>query len=35
MDRIGLFGAGASEVSLLKVAGVALILIGGILVVRF
>lgn len=35
LDRLGLFGAGASEVSLLKVAGVALILIGGILVVRY
>lgn len=35
LDRIGLFGAGAADVSLLKVAGVALILVGGILVVRF
>ncbi len=35
LDRLGLFGAGASEVSLLKVAGVALILIGGVLVVRY
>jgi transporter family-2 protein len=35
LDRLGLFGAGASEVSLLKVAGVVLILVGGILVVRY
>lgn len=35
LDRLGLFGAGASEISLLKVAGVALILVGGILVVRY
>ena len=35
LDRLGLFGADASDVSLLKVVGVALILIGGILVVRY
>ena len=35
LDRLGLFGAGASEVGLLKVVGVALIVIGGILVVRY
>lgn len=35
LDRLGLFGAGASEVSLLKVVGVALILLGGVIVVRF
>lgn len=35
LDRLGLFGAGASDVSLLKITGVALILIGGILVVRY
>ena len=35
LDRLGLFGAGAMEVSFLKVLGVALILVGGILVVRY
>ncbi|MGB3682005.1 MAG: DMT family transporter [Rubrobacteraceae bacterium] len=35
LDRIGLFGAGASEVSFLKVVGVALILAGGVIVVRY
>lgn len=35
LDRLGVFGAGASELSLAKVLGVALILAGGVLVVRF
>lgn len=35
LDRLGLFGAGASDVTLLKVVGVALILIGGVIVVRY
>jgi transporter family-2 protein len=35
LDRLGLFGAGASDVTLLKVVGVALILLGGVLVVRY
>lgn len=35
VDRLGLFGAGASDVTLLKVVGVALILIGGVIVVRY
>ena len=35
LDRIGLFGAGASDITFLKVVGVVLILIGGIIVVRY
>ena len=35
VDRLGLFGAGASDVTFLKVVGVALILIGGVIVVRY
>lgn len=35
VDRLGLFGAGASDVTLLKVVGVTLILIGGVIVVRY
>lgn len=35
LDRLGLFGAGASDVTFLKVVGVALILIGGVIVVRY
>ncbi|MGB3634296.1 MAG: DMT family transporter [Rubrobacteraceae bacterium] len=34
LDRLGLFGAGA-ELSVLKVIGVLLIMVGGILVVRY
>lgn len=34
LDRLGLFGAGA-ELSVLKVVGVLLIMVGGILVVRY
>ena len=35
IDRLGVFGPIAQSVGLLKVAGVLLILVGGILVVRF
>ncbi|CAN5879461.1 hypothetical protein BH23ACT11_BH23ACT11_08510 [soil metagenome] len=35
LDRLGLFGAGASDITLLKIVGVALILIGGVIVVRY
>lgn len=35
LDRLGVFGAGVTELSFPKVLGVVLILIGGVLVVRF
>lgn len=35
VDRAGLFGAAAQDLSPLKVLGAALILVGGVLVVRF
>lgn len=35
VDRVGLFGAAMQDLSLLKVVGAVLILIGGVLVVRF
>ena len=35
IDRLGIFGPVAQDVGLFKVAGVLLILVGGILVVRF
>ncbi len=35
IDRLGIFGPVAQDVGLLRVAGVLLILVGGILVVRF
>lgn len=35
VDRVGLFGAAVQDLSVLKVVGVVLILIGGVLVVRF
>ena len=35
LDRLGLFGAGAPELSVPKVLGVVFILVGGVLVVRF
>lgn len=35
IDRVGLFGPAVQDLSLLKVLGVGLILIGGVLVVRF
>ena len=35
VDRAGLFGAAVQDLSPLKVLGAALILIGGVLVVRF
>ena len=35
VDRVGLFGAAVQDLSMLKVVGAGLILIGGVLVVRF
>jgi bacterial/archaeal transporter family-2 protein len=35
LDRLGVFGPAAMDVGLLKILGVLLILIGGVLVVRF
>ena len=35
LDRLGLFGTEASDMSILKITGVALILIGSILVIRY